>query len=198
MEQFTQWLQEQTGIPYSNRNEALRRHLADKLGYSNRTKSLRRIDALLQRAEINDELHDRLASALQVSKDVVAEKVSDARTEYFYQQREEYFSEHGPELIAIAPKPSQISFAGFFNAKRYVALPVDLPERSEAEQINFLQSTIADFITRVGTFIPLFGHISGFAYANSPHTHWQLDLEGGLIAKHNKPAGISFSQEKTT
>lgn len=188
MEQFVQWLQEQTGVQPSARNAALRRYLADQLGYRNRTKSLRRIDALLEQGQLSDELRDRLVTVLPVKPEVIDEKISAAQEEYFRQKRETFFASQGPQLVAIVPRPKQILLAGLVSAhKRYAKLPADLPQRSEDEQRALLRQTIKAFIAREGTSISLFGPISGFGYANSPHTHLLLDMQGQLIKQCDEP-----------
>jgi len=188
MEQFVQWLQEQTGIRPSARNAALRRYLADQFDYRNRTKSLRRIDALLEQGQLSDEMRDRLVTVLHVKPEVIDEKISAAQEEYFRQKREIFFASQGVQLVAIVPRPKQIFLAGLvYDHKRYLKLPTDLLQCSEKHQRTALRQAIEDFISREGTSIPLFGPVSGFAYINSPHTHWLLDTQGQVIERSDKP-----------
>lgn len=188
MEHFVLWLQQQAGLPHSADHTALRRHLADHLGYRNRHKAFRRIDALLQQGRLNAELRERLATVLQCSLADMDEHVKTAREELFHQQREIRFAATGPQLVARAPRPAQIFVAGVVSDhKRYRKLPADLPQRSEAEQMAFLDEAIKAFIAREGTSIPLFGPISGFAYMHSPHAHWLFDTHGQCLGQYNLP-----------
>ena len=188
MESFVQWLQEQAPSQPLTDYRALRCYLVDQLGYSNRGKAFRRIDALLQQGRLDNELRDRLAMVLKVSPAVIDEKIGAAREDYFRQQRESLFASSGPHLIAIVPRPEQIFIAGITqDHKRYVKLPTELPQRSEEKQRAFLQKTILEFIAREGTSIPMFGPISGFAYVNSPHTHWLMDTQGQFVEQRDAP-----------
>ena len=193
MASLAQWLSQQlTSQPLTD-NRTLRRHLADQLGYSNRNKALRRIDALLQQGKADSELRTRLSQLLQMPTSVLDQHILAAREQQWHQQREALFASTGAILIAIVPKPRQITFAGLLHDhKRCVKLPADLPQCSEEHQRTVLRQTIDAFISREGTSIPLFGPVSGFAYVNSPHTHWLLDTQGQVIEQSDKPFANRF------
>lgn len=188
MENFVQWLHEQALVSQPANRAVLRRYLVDQLGYSNRGKAFRRIDALLQHGRLDNELRDRLAAILHITAAVIDQKIGAAHEEVRRCQRERLFASTGPQLIAIVPRPRQILFAGLISdCKRYLSLPSDLPQFSDEKQQAFLQQAIAAFIAREGTSISLFGPISGFAYINSPHTHWILDTQGLLVEQRDEP-----------
>lgn len=188
MEHFVLWLQQQAGLPHSADHTALRHHLVDQLGYSNRNKAFRRIDTLLQQHRLDAELREKLAPVLQCSSADIDEHVKTAREARFRQQRETQFATIGPQLVARVPRPTQIFLAGLVSDhKRYRKLPADLPQRSEAEQRAFLGAAIKAFIAQEGSRIPLFGTISGFAYIHAPHAHWLFDTHGQCLGQYNTP-----------
>lgn len=197
MTSLAEWLVQQlTHQPLAD-PKVLRRHLAGQLGYSNRNKALRRIDALLQQGQADVDLRRRLAQLLQLPGSVIDQQILAAREQYASLQREALFGASGPQLVAIVPKPQQVFFAGvLYDHKRTVKLPADLPQRSEPQQGTVLQQAVAAFTSREGTHIPLFGPVGGFAYINSPHTHWLLDTQGLVIEQSDKPFANRFFASK--
>lgn len=188
MEQFVQWLQERVRLLHPTQHSALRCYLASQLGYRNRNKALRRIDALLQYGQLGAELQDRLSALLQVSPELIDEQCRAARARHWRRQREIQFASQGPQLIAIVPRPTQLFFAGLISAhKCVVALPMDLPQRSDTDQLIFLRQAAESVVAKEGGSIPLFGGISGFGYVHSPHAHWLLDTQGQLVKQSEQP-----------
>jgi len=142
------------------------KELAKRLGYSNITKGIRRINAFLQYDEYNATIIDNLHSALDVPKDVIAKKLEETRQQ-IEKERENNFK---PFLYCVTtyqvPSPIFVCAITRSYELKKVELPHNFNDLTEEQKMLTIQQAIKEHNEKVynkyGGIIPAYGAIHAY------------------------------------
>ncbi len=151
-------------------------HLAEKCGYANIAKGVRRLEALANGDLSNFEsLKISLAEALGIDLDQLVAAATDTRYIQWARQDRAYRREFEPHVIwkTTLTRPSPITIAGMIGASRGLKY---LPSNKHPLKIS------VEAVANCPRGVPCYGQVTGFYVNYSPDQAVEFDREGEALS----------------
>lgn len=168
--------------------------LAEKMGYTNINRGVRRIRQCLEEGVTNPYFTERLVSPAGMDKATLMKALADTRSEkkrLARESREKVESEarlsFRPHLYALTSSARPLSITAYAllggDGLRIIPLPEDIVNASPEKQLQVIKEFIAAYRNRFHDAIPLLGPLTGFIFQYNFDEGMELSIGGEILSE---------------